>query len=162
GESDGPFPSETSVYEDAEAALGALVHEWRVKPENVYVYGHSLGAAVAIDLASKHPELGGLIVESAFTSIYDMARLDSKYDLFPVGLLLNQRFESLKKVSRLHVPVLYIHGTADRVIPYSMGVALYQHSGGRKRFVAVAGGGHDDNAAVAPVEVASALRELIR
>ena len=162
GESDGAFPSEASVYEDAEAALEALVHEWRIKPHDIYVYGHSLGAAVAIDLASRHPELGGLVVESAFTSIYDMAKLDSKYGIFPVGLLLNQRFESIKKVSRLNMPVLYIHGTADRVIPYRMGVALYERSGGEKRFVAVAGGGHDDNAAVAPGELASALRELIR
>jgi len=162
GESDGAFPSETSVYEDAEAALDALVHEWRIQPQRVFVYGHSLGAAIAIDLASRHPELGGLIVESAFTSIYDMAKLESKYGIFPVGLLLNQRFESIKKVSRLSLPVLYIHGTADRVVPYNMGVALYERSGGEKRFVAVAGGGHDDNAAVAPAELASALREIIR
>lgn len=162
GESDGAFPSETSVYEDAEAALGALLHEWRIRPHDIYVYGHSLGAAVAIDLASKHPELGGLIVESAFTSIYDMAKLEPKYGLFPVGLLLTQRFESIKKVSHLRMPVLYIHGTADRVVPYNMGVALYEQSGGEKRFIAVPGGGHDDNAAVAPTELASALRDLIR
>ena len=162
GESDGAFPSETSVYEDAEAALGALVHEWRIAPNKIFVYGHSLGAAVAIDLASRHPELGGLVVESAFTSIYDMARLDAKYGIFPVGLLLNQRFESIRKVPRLDLPVLYIHGTADRVVPYNMGVALYERSGGQKRFVTVPGGGHDDNAAVAPTELASALRDLIR
>jgi hypothetical protein len=162
GESDGAFPSETTVYEDAEATLGALVHEWRIPPQKVFVYGHSLGAAVAIDLASRHPELGGLVVESAFTSIYDMARLEPKYGIFPVGLLLNQRFESIKKVSQLKLPVLYIHGTADRVVPYDMGLALYERSGGAKRFVAVAGGGHDDNAAVAPAELGAALRQLIR
>jgi uncharacterized protein len=162
GESDGAFPSEISVYEDADAVLNALVHEWRIQPQNIFVYGHSLGAAVAIDLASRHPELGGLVVESAFTSIYDMAKLESKYGIFPVGLLLNQRFESIKKVSRLELPVLYIHGTADRVVPYNMGVALFERSGGQKRFVAVPGGGHDDNAAIAPTELAAALRELIR
>ena len=162
GESEGTFPSETSVYEDAEATLNALVHEWRIQPQKVFVYGHSLGAAIAIDLASRHPELGGLVVESAFTSIYDMARLEPKYGIFPVGLLLSQRFESIKKVSRLNMPVLYIHGTADRVIPYSMGVALYEQSGGQKRFVTVAGGGHDDSATVAPAEVGEALRQLIR
>lgn len=162
GESDGRFPSETSVYEDAEAALNALEHGWGVKARDIYLYGHSLGAAVAIDLASRHAELGGLIVESAFTSIYDMARLEPKYGIFPIELLLNQRFESIKKVARLELPVLYIHGTADRVVPYSMGLALYERSGGRKRFVAVAGGGHEDNAAVAPQELASAIRALIR
>jgi pimeloyl-ACP methyl ester carboxylesterase len=162
GQSDGSFPSESSVYQDAEAALAALVGGWGVHPRDLYVYGHSLGAAVAIDLASRHPELGGLVVESAFTSIYDMAKLEPKYDIFPVGMLLNQRFESIKKVPRLAMPVLYIHGTADRVIPYSMGLALYERSGGKKQFVAVPGGGHDDNAAVAPAELRSALRELIQ
>ena len=162
GQSDGAFPSEASVYEDAEAALDALEDDWRLKPQDIYVYGHSLGAAIAIDLAARHPELGGLIVESAFTSIYDMARLDSKYGIFPVGLLLNQRFESIKKVGSLELPVLYIHGTADRVVPYSMGLALYEQSGGRKRFIAVPGGGHDDNAAVAPGELAAAIRDLIQ
>jgi len=162
GQSDGAYPSETSVYEDAEAALDALVRDWRFHPQNVYVYGHSLGAAIAIDLAARHPELGGLIIESAFTSIYDMAKLDAKYGIFPVGLLLNQRFESIKKVGSLGLPVLYIHGTDDRVVPYSMGLALYEQSGGRKRFIAVPGGGHDDNAAVAPGELASAIRDLIQ
>jgi len=162
GESDGRFPSESTIYEDAEAALDALLEGWGVRPGNLYLYGHSLGAAVAIDLASKHPELGGLIVESAFTSIYDMARLEPKYGIFPVELLLNQRFESIKKVAHLELPVLYIHGTADRVVPYTMGRALYEQSGGRKRFVAVPGGGHDDNAAVAPGELASAIRDLIQ
>jgi len=162
GQSDGAFPSEASVYEDAESALDALEDDWRLKPQDIYVYGHSLGAAIAIDLAARHPELGGLIVESAFTSIYDMAKLDSKYGIFPVGLLLNQRFESIKKVALLDLPVLYIHGTADRVVPYSMGLALYEQSGGRKRFVAVPGGGHDDNAAVTPGELAAAIRDLIQ
>jgi fermentation-respiration switch protein FrsA (DUF1100 family) len=159
GESDGRFPSEASVYEDGEAALAALV-DWEVEPRDIYVYGHSLGAAIAIDLAARHPELGGLIVESGFTSIYAMARLEPQYGIYPVRLLLNQRFDSISKVSRLELPVLYIHGTADQVVPYQMGEALYQRSGGRKRFVAVRGGGHDDNAAVAPEVLRAAILEL--
>jgi pimeloyl-ACP methyl ester carboxylesterase len=159
GESDGGFPSEVSVYEDAEAALAALLGA-ELEPRDIYVYGHSLGAAVAIDLAARHPELGGLIVESGFTSIYDMSRLEAQYGIYPVRLLLNQRFDSIGKVSRLELPVLYIHGTADPVVPYAMGEALYERSGGRKRFVAVRGGGHDDNAAVAPALMRAAILEL--
>src|SRR6267378_1033848 len=135
GESDGKFPSEASVYQDAEAALESLMSP-ETDPRDIYVYGHSLGAAIAIDLAARHPELGGLIVESGFTSIYDMARLEPKYGIYPVGLLLNQRFDSISKVSRLELPVLYIHGTADQVVPYEMGEALFKASGGRKRFIA--------------------------
>jgi uncharacterized protein len=162
GQSDGKFPSEATVYEDAEAALAALVEDWQVKPRDICVYGHSLGAAVAIDLAAKHPELGGLIVESGFTSIYDMARLELQYGIYPVGILLNQRFDSIDKVAALKLPVLYIHGTADQVVPYEMGVALFERSGGHKRFVAVHGGSHDDNAAVAPAVLRAALTELTR
>jgi fermentation-respiration switch protein FrsA (DUF1100 family) len=161
GESDGGFPSEATVYEDAEAALAFLVDRLRVKPRDLYLYGHSLGAAVAIDLAAKHAELGGLIVESGFTSIYDMAQLEPKYAIFPVSLLLNQRFESLEKVSRLALPVLYIHGTADDVVPFAMGRALFERSGGRKRFLAVEGGRHEDNASIAAPQLCAAIRELL-
>jgi uncharacterized protein len=160
GESDGRFPSEATVYEDAEAALGFLTGEWGIAPRDVYVYGHSLGAAVAIDLAVKHREIGGLIVESGFTSIYDMAELESKYSIYPVRLLLNQRFESIAKVPRLALPVLYIHGTADEIVPYSMGVALYERSGGRKRLLPVPGGDHDHNAVLARAAMSAAIGEL--
>lgn len=161
GASDGGSPTEASVYEDAEAALAQLVG-WEIDPREIYVYGHSLGAAIAIELAVRHPELGGLIVESGFTSIYDMARREPQYRIYPVGLLLNPRFDSISKVSRLELPVLYIHGTADAVVPYQMGEALYERSGGHKRLVTVRGGGHDDNAAVAPALLRAALLELTR
>jgi len=160
GESDGTFPSEASVYEDAEAALGFLTDRWGFAPRDVVVYGHSLGAAVAIDLAVKHRDLGGLIVESGFTSIYDMAELSQKYSIYPVRLLLNQRFDSIVKVPRLALPVLYIHGTADETVPYRMGVSLYERSGGRKRLLPVPGGDHDHNADIAPAALARAISEL--
>jgi uncharacterized protein len=161
GESDGVFPSEATVYEDAEAALDFLLGRWRIAPGDVYVYGHSLGAAVAIELATRHPELGGLIVESGFTSIYDMASLEGKYGIYPVRLLLNQRFDSLSKVGRLALPVLYIHGTADAIVPFGMGVKLFEHSAGRKRFLAVPGGGHDDSSLVARSAMRAAISGLI-
>src|SRR6267378_376638 len=160
GESDGKFPSEASVYEDAEAALAALV-SWEIEPRDIYVYGHSLGAAIAIDLAARHPELGGLIIESGFTSIYDMARREPQYGVYPVRLLLNQRFDSISKVSRLELPVLYIHGTADQVVPYAMGEQLFKASGGRKRFIAIGGGLHANNAAVGGPLFRAAIRGFI-
>jgi uncharacterized protein len=160
GESDGTFPSETTVYEDAEAALGFLTGAWGFAPRDVVVYGHSLGAAVAIDLAVKHPDLGGLIVESGFTSIYDMAELEQRYSIYPLRLLLNQRFDSIAKVPRLALPVLYIHGTADEIVPYRMGVSLYERSGGRKRLLSVPGGDHDHNAELAPAALGRAIGEL--
>lgn len=161
GTSDGAFPSEDTMYEDAEAALRFVVHRLGERPRDVYVYGQSLGAAVAIELAVRHPELGGLVVESGFTSIYEMARLNPLYAIYPVGLVLSQRFDSIDKVSRLTIPVLYIHGTLDRVVPFAMGEALFAHSGGKKRFVAVPGGGHTNNARVAPELLKQAISDLM-
>jgi pimeloyl-ACP methyl ester carboxylesterase len=148
GQSAGAFPSEPSVYEDAEAAWNYLVYERHVDTARLHIYGHSLGGAVAIELALRHPEAAGLIVESSFTSMYDMAALEKKYALLPIRFLLNQRFDSICKVGRLRLPVLFIHGTEDEVVPFSMGMQLYNASGGHKCFVPVDGGEHDNNARV--------------
>jgi len=161
GQSAGAFPSERTVYEDAEAAWRYLVADKGIEPRRLYVYGHSLGGAVAIELATRHPEAAGLIVESSFPSIYDLARLEKPYKLFPVKLFLNQRFDSIDKVQRLALPVLFIHGTADEVVPFSMGEQLYRRAAGAKRFVAIEGGRHDDNAVAGGQAFLAALRNFV-
>jgi pimeloyl-ACP methyl ester carboxylesterase len=161
GRSDARFPSESSVYEDAEAAWDYLVRERRISPGRLYIYGHSLGGAIAIELAMRHPEAAGLIVESSFTSIYDMARLQRKYSLLPIKPFLNQRFDSIQKVSRLRVPVLYVHGTDDEVVPISMGRRLFSASSGVKSFAVIEGGRHGDNAAVGGPAYRAAIRSFV-
>jgi fermentation-respiration switch protein FrsA (DUF1100 family) len=161
GESEGSFPSEKSVYEDAEVAWTYLVRQRGIRAADLYIYGHSLGGAIAIELALHHPESAGLIVTSSFTSISDMANLKRPYTLFPVKLLLNQRFDSISKVGRLKLPVLYIHGTADEVVPFAMGEQLFKASGGAKRFVAIGGGRHDGNAAVDAAAFRAAISSFI-
>jgi fermentation-respiration switch protein FrsA (DUF1100 family) len=153
-------PTERGLAADSRAARAYLIARPDVDPQRLVYFGESLGAAVAIDLASRHPELGGLIVESGFTSIYDMAELEPKYNIYPLRLLINQRFESIAKVPHLALPVLYIHGTADEIVPYSMGVALYERSGGRKRLLPVPGGDHEHNAVIARTALARAISEL--
>ena len=143
GRSEGGFPSEATVYEDAEAAWNYLVRERTVDPSQLYLYGHSLGGAIAIELARRHPEAAGLIVESSFTSISDMARLEKRYALLPIDLFLNQRFESIRKVSALKLPILYLHGTEDEVVPFAMGQRLFDASDRSAKFVAIPGGHHD-------------------
>jgi pimeloyl-ACP methyl ester carboxylesterase len=100
GESEGSFPSEKTVYEDAEAAWNYPVDQRGIRPAHLYIYGHSLGGAIGIELALRHPEAAGLIVESSFTSIGEMAKLRKRYALLPIQLL-NQRFDSIQKVSKL-------------------------------------------------------------
>jgi pimeloyl-ACP methyl ester carboxylesterase len=160
GESEGSFPSEKTVYEDAEAAWIYLIDQRGISPAHLYIYGHSLGGAIGIELALHHPEAAGLIVESGFTSLRDMAKLRKRYALLPVRLL-NQRFDSIQKVSRLRLPVLYIHGTADEVVPYAMGEQLFKASGGRKRFIAIGGGLHNNNAAVGGPLFRAAIRDFV-
>jgi pimeloyl-ACP methyl ester carboxylesterase len=161
GQSAGAFPSEASVYEDAEAAWNYLVYERHVNTARLYIYGHSLGGAIAIELALRHPEAAGLIVESSFTSMYDMAALEKRYALLPVGLLLNQRFDSICKVGQLRLPVLFIHGTADEVVPFAMGAQLYNASGGDKRFIPIEAGKHDNNARVNPRAFKAAIGTFV-
>jgi pimeloyl-ACP methyl ester carboxylesterase len=160
GASEGPFPTEKAVYEDAEAGWNYLIGQG-LDPADLYIYGHSLGGAIAIELALRHPEAAGLLVESSFTSISDMARLEKKYSLLPVRWLLSERFDSIDKVSRLSLPVLYLHGTADEIVPFSMGNDLYRASGGRKQFVAIDSGRHDDNAAAGGAVMRAAISGFI-
>jgi hypothetical protein len=148
GLSDGEFPSEQAVYQDAEAALQYLVSQRGVAPQDILVYGHSLGGAVAIELALGHPGLRGLIVEATFTSIYDMALRNNAYRVFPIDLILTQRFDSLSKVAHLRVPVLYLHGTADSVAPADMSRRLYENTHSSKRLQLIPGGGHNNSARV--------------
>jgi uncharacterized protein len=84
-----------------------------IPPHNIFICGYSLGGAIAIDLANRHPDAAGLIVQSIFTSGVDMACQDFWTAIFPADLLLKQRFESIDKISKIKLPVLFIHREAD-------------------------------------------------
>ena len=159
GKSTGGKPSEAKVYEDAEAAWQYLVKQRGVKPQQLFIYGHSLGGAAAIDLALRHPEAAGLITESTFTSMQAMGEL--KYDFLPAGLLLNQRFESLQKITQLKVPLLLIHGTWDQKVPVGMAQQLFEAAPQPKTLVMIEGGEHSNNAAVGWVEYRDAVSAFV-
>lgn len=159
GKSSGGKPSEAKVYEDAEAAWQYLLRQRGVNPQQLFIYGHSLGGAVAIDLALHHPEAAGLVVESTFTSMQAMGEL--KYDFLPTGLLLNQRFESLQKIPQLKIPVLLIHGTWDNKVPVEMGRRLFEAAQQPKTLVLIEGGEHSNNAAVGWVEYRDAVSAFV-
>lgn len=146
GKSGGKFPSELKVYEDAEAAWNYLVRERHVDPMHTFIYGHSLGGAIAIELALRHPEACGLVVEGTFTSIPELAKV--LFWMFPVDWLLHQRFDALAKVPMLQVPTLFIHGTADSEIPHAMSERLFHAARAPKWLTLVPGGGHEDSAMV--------------
>jgi pimeloyl-ACP methyl ester carboxylesterase len=160
GLSDGQFPSEEQVYADGEAAWNYLVKQKGIAPQSIFIYGHSIGGAIAIDLAVRHPNAAGLIVEAAFTSIIDMALLQYRYRLLPIDLIVDQKFDSLKKVGRLKMPVLYMHGTKDNRVPSEMSRRLYEKTSSPKRLKFITGGGHNNSASVGGEDYLRSIREF--
>ncbi len=160
GKSSDGQPTEERVYEDAEAAWQYLLKVRGVSPQRAFIYGHSLGGAIAIDLAVHHPEAAGLIIEGTFTSMQAMGEL--KYDYLPVGLLLNQRFESLQKMPKLKIPVLLIHGTWDEKVPVAMAQQLYDAAPQPKQLLLIEGGEHSNSSAIGWVEYRDTVSAFIR
>ena len=142
GQSEGAFPSEAAVYQDADAAWRYLTEDRGIAPEEILIYGHSLGGAIAIDLAVRQPRAAGLIVESSFTSIRDMAYRTTPFGFLPIDQILTQRFDSIRKVPRLQVPVLYAHGAQDVQVPADMSEALYAATRSPKMLWISPTGGH--------------------
>lgn len=160
GKSTGGEPSEAKVYEDAEAAWSYLLKQRASAPQRTFIYGHSLGGAIAIDLAVRHPEAAGLIAEGTFTSMPDMGK--RKYSYMPVDWLLNQRFDSLDKVGKLKIPVLFIHGTWDKRIPWEMSQKLFDLSPQPKSLKLIEGGEHSNNSSIAWLEYRDTLNAFVR
>lgn len=159
GESDGK-PSEAGIYRDADAAYAYLRDTLGVPPGRLLIFGHSLGSAVAVDLASRVPS-GGLILEGALTSVPDVGQ--QTYFFVPVRLLARNRFASAEKISRVTVPKLFLHATADEIIPYQFGRRLFDLAPDPKRFVPLAGHHNDAYASDSATyfgSVAAFLREL--
>lgn len=134
-------PDEAGVYRDADAGYDYLLNHRQFRAADIFVYGHSLGGAVAVDLASRRP-CAGVIVQSSFTSAPAMARR-----MFPIpliGTMMKSRFDSREKIRGVRAPVLIVHGTKDRVVPFEMGQELFQAAPEPKSFYAVEGAGHNN------------------
>lgn len=162
GLSEGGFPSEEQVYEDAQTMWQYLTQERQIPSDRIFVYGHSLGGAIAIELATRHPELAGLIIDGSFTSLRDMVCLNPSLRLFPVDLLLTQKFDSLQKVPALEAPVLLIHGTADTTVPAFMSQTLYAAAPNPKQLYLVPEAGHNNVAELAGAEYLQTVQQFIQ
>ena len=162
GKSQGDFPSESQVYEDAQLAWDYLVKQRGIHPSQIYIYGHSLGGAIAIDLAVRHPEAAGLIVEGSFTSALAMVDFQAGiYRVFPIDLLLTQRFDSIAKIDRLQMPVLFIHGAADTTVPTQMSKKLFDAAPEPKQLYIVPDGGHNNTAQIGGAEYLRVVNQFL-
>jgi len=139
GRSTDVAPTEANAYEDAEAAWDYLSKVAPGRPR--FIVGHSLGGAIAVELARKHPEARGLVLEATLTSVQDMVE-QSAWGFLPVGLILTQKFDALSKIGEVKMPVMIAHGTRDSIVPFQMGERLYEAAPAPKRFVKVEGAGH--------------------
>ena len=143
----GGSPTERGVYADARAGLAHLI-EARGIPENrIVVFGRSLGGAVAVDLAQDR-RLAGLILESSFSSLSDMARVLMGPLKLLAQPLTRDRFDSLAKISRVHAPLLFFHGDRDTIVPFELGRRLFDGAPEPKAFETIAGAGHNDTTLV--------------
>ena len=156
GKSDGS-PSEDNVYTDAEACYNWLVEQKGVRPENIILFGRSLGGAVVIELA-RRVKCGGLVVESSFTSAEEMGK--KIFPLIPIKYLLRYRFDSIGKIGSVTCPVLVTHSPDDEIIPFEMGRQLFTAANEPKRFVTLRGG-HNEREYFADGIYTVALNDLL-
>lgn len=161
GRSDGDLPSEATVYEDARIGWRWLVGR-EPDASRRFIYGHSLGGAVAVDLAAELADgsvaARGLIIESSFTSLADMAAEVSNGWL-PVGLL-TQKFDALGKIAQIRMPVLVVHGAGDRYVPARFSEALYAAAPEPKKLLLVANGSHNNSMWMGDTDYRHALDQL--
>jgi pimeloyl-ACP methyl ester carboxylesterase len=137
GESGGRA-TEEAIYEAADVAYAALAQ--RLEIDRVFIYGRSLGSAVAVHTAARHPA-AGLILESPFTSARDMARLH--YVLVPRAIV-RVRLDNVATIPQIRCPVLIFHGTADRLVPIGMGEGVAAAAPGPVELVRIPGAGHNN------------------
>ncbi|MBM3140188.1 MAG: alpha/beta hydrolase [Chloroflexi bacterium] len=154
----GGTPTEQGTYRDAEAAFAHLRARPGVDPGRIAYYGQSLGAAVATELAARHPP-HALVLESPLPSIRYMAGV--AYPFLPVGPLLRTRYDSLARIADVRAPVLVLHGDRDEVIPYEGGRRVYEAAREPKRFITVRGARHDDVFLVGGHDYWGAIREFL-
>nr|WP_239112208.1 alpha/beta hydrolase [Halomicronema sp. CCY15110] len=134
GTSDGQ-PTEKNAYQDAAAAYSYLTQQLQIPPEQIIVYGRSVGGGSATELATRYP-IAGLILESTFTSAFRV--------VVPFPLLPFDKFSNLDKLPKVRCPVLIMHGQADQTIPPEHGQILYAAASEPKLALWVAAAGHND------------------
>ncbi len=151
------LPSEERAYEDARAAWAWIEREHPAQRR--YIFGHSLGSAIAVNLAAQVDDASGLIVEGSFTSIPDVFNTQP-WGWLPLTGLITQRFDAASRIAKVRVPVLVVHGSEDTLIRPELGRALYEQARSPKRFVLVEGGSHHNANALGQTQYAQALHEL--
>jgi uncharacterized protein len=149
---------EQGTYRDARAARVALLARAGLDPARIVYLGESLGGAVAAELALDQPP-SGLVLQSTFTSVRDMARIH--YPVVP-GFVVPNAYPTLDRIPRLRAPLLVIHGERDDIVPVSHGRALFEAAPDPKTLHVIRGAGHNDLVEVAGTGYGSAVADWAR
>ena len=157
GKSTRELPSEAMAVEDALAAWAWLGRQYPDRPR--YIFGHSLGGAIGVELAAQVTDEAGTLIEGSFTSIPDVVS-SYKWGWLPLGPLITQRFEAIKRVADVGSPLLIVHGSEDRTIAPELGRKLFEAAKGKKRFELVQGGSHHNTNALGQAQYRVALADL--
>ena len=129
GFSDNPGkPTENNLYNDARKSVKWL-NKSGVINKNIILYGESLGTGVATELGQDNT-FAGIVLESPFTSIADAAKI--YYPYLPIDLLIKDRYDSLKKIKNINIPILIMHGKKDDIVPFKMGLELFERANNPK------------------------------
>jgi fermentation-respiration switch protein FrsA (DUF1100 family) len=140
GKSEGT-PTEAGCYAAGEAALRWLNEEAKVPTSRVVLLGESLGGGTAVELAARHPDCRALVLVFTFTTLPAAAKY--RYPWLPTHTMMRTRFDNLSKIGRVHRPVFIAHGTADAIVPFAQGEALFAAANEPKEFLRMAGEGHN-------------------
>jgi fermentation-respiration switch protein FrsA (DUF1100 family) len=151
-------PTEAGLAADARAALAYLAARPEVDPARLVYFGESLGAAVALRLATERPP-AALVLRSPFASLAEVGQ--HHYPLLPVSLLLADRYESAAVVGRLAAPLLVVAGERDRVVPAAHSRRLFAAAPEPKRLVLLPGADHNDHELNAGPSLLAELRAFL-
>ena len=163
GDSSRINPSEATIYADANVAWAELARR-QAEPRKRVIYGHSMGSGVAVELASRRHagiDYGGLILESSFTRLPDVAKAAGTVGAI-ASWFATQQFDSLTKIGKVDAPILMMHGTADKTVPIALGRRLFDAAPAGARWVEFPAGSHSGLDREAPETYRDAVRGLIQ
>ncbi|MBF2067513.1 MAG: alpha/beta hydrolase [Calothrix sp. C42_A2020_038] len=146
-------PSEQNTYKDIDTAYNYLTQVLKLAPQQIIVYGRSVGGGSAVDLAARKP-IAGLILESTFTSAFRVR--------VPFPILPFDRFSNIDKIDDIKSPVLIMHGKEDNVVPFYHSQQLFEKAPSPKMNLWVEGANHNNFVDVAGNRYGKTLQEFIR
>lgn len=131
-------PSEEGLYRDARTVYAEA--QARFRPDQIVLFGESLGSAVTIQLATERPS-AGVVLETPFLSVPAMAR---KHYPFVPAFLIRSRFDNEGKIGAVAVPKLFLLAERDEVVPIEQGRRLFELAPEPKSLFLIPGAGHND------------------